>query len=463
MSVVDTPPAVPGGTVRAGRGPARRRIAIFRVNADGTWDELWESREDAPYDLVVEDNGDLLVATGHKGKLYRLSGDPLRASLVGRVTGQQAVQLLRTGGRTLVATSNGGALVRVDGGHADRGTYVSEVRDARSVSAWGVAVVAGDGAGGGLGDGLDAQRQHVDARRGVEPVECAPTRTPTGSPIASPSARYLQWRVQSGRQGRGTGGDLDRRRLPAAQPAADGERPGRPSAGRGLPEAVLDRRNRDCRLPVGRARAAPRQPGPAAAGDRHADAWPAHLPERAADAGLEGRRRQRRRPHVRRGLPPRGRQRLDHAGQRPSTTRSTSGTPPRCPAAPTWCESLPATRRHKPRAAYWSASWSRRSSRWTTRRRRSRAGPVGKDAGRVTVTIEVRDDQSAVSRVEYSLDGGAWLPAYPVDGLFDGRRESVALRLEGRGVGQDTGRSGHRCAAQRRQFDGDTAVAGPQS
>jgi hypothetical protein len=54
----------------------------------------------------------------------------------------------------------------------------------------------------------------------------------------------------------------------------------------------------------------------------------------------------------------------------------------------------------------------------------------------VTVTVEVRDDQSAVSRVEYSLDGGAWLPAYPVDGLFDGRRESVALRLEGQASGK---------------------------
>ena len=82
------------------------------------------------------------------------------------------------------------------------------------------------------------------------------------------------------------------------------------------------------------ARAAPRQPGPAGAVDRHADARSAHLPEGAADAGLEGRRRQRRRPHLRRGLPPRRRQRLDDAGHRASpipiyvwdTTAVPSGT-----------------------------------------------------------------------------------------------------------------------------------------
>ena len=58
------------------------------------------------------------------------------------------------------------------------------------------------------------------------------------------------------------------------------------------------------------------------------------------------------------------------------------------------------------------------------------AGAVTRDGGRIVVTLEVRDDQSAVSRLEYSIDGRSWLPAYPADGLLDGRRESVTLRLE---------------------------------
>ena len=46
----------------------------------------------------------------------------------------------------------------------------------------GRAVLAGDGAGRGPGRGLDPQRQHADARRGVEPVERAPTPRPTARP-----------------------------------------------------------------------------------------------------------------------------------------------------------------------------------------------------------------------------------------------------------------------------------------
>jgi hypothetical protein len=135
IAVVET-----AASTAAGPRPDTRPAAgaIFRVNTDGTWDSLWESRDDAPYDVAIEANGDVLVATGHKGKLYRLSGEPLRASLIGRAPGQQAMQLLRADGRLLVATANAGALLRVDSGHAERGTYVSDVRDARSVATWGV-------------------------------------------------------------------------------------------------------------------------------------------------------------------------------------------------------------------------------------------------------------------------------------------------------------------------------------
>ena len=214
-----------------------------------------------------------------------------------------------TGGRALVATSNGGALVRVDGGHADRGTYVSEVRDARSVSAWGVAVVAGDGAGRGIGRrsrraAATRRRRTRRGARGVAPYKDAdgladrqPERplSPVagvqlagkgdGPVVTSINAAYLQRNQRPTVSG-----------LVVHPPGVVFQKPF--STGEteiaGYQSDVLERRL-----------ANQGQPAPA---DRHADARSAHLPERAADAGLEGRRRQRRRPHVRRVLPPRRRQ-----------------------------------------------------------------------------------------------------------------------------------------------------------
>src|SRR5678815_5348838 len=112
--------------------------AIYRIGADGTSDLVWELREDTPYDLAFEGNGNLLVATGNKGKIYRLAGEPYQPTLVVRANVQQVTSILfERDGRMLFATSNPGKLMRLSAARADRGTYTSDVRDAQTVASWG--------------------------------------------------------------------------------------------------------------------------------------------------------------------------------------------------------------------------------------------------------------------------------------------------------------------------------------
>jgi len=47
--------------------------------------------------------------------------------------------------------------------------------------------------------------------------------------------------------------------------------------------------------------------------------------------------------------------------------------------------------------------------------------------GRLAVTVDVRDAHSSIGRVEYSLDGNIWTPAYPADGMLDSRLETLTL------------------------------------
>jgi hypothetical protein len=54
---------------------------------------------------------------------------------------------------------------------------------------------------------------------------------------------------------------------------------------------------------------------------------------------------------------------------------------------------------------------------------------VRRDAGRETITFEVRDGDSAVQKVEYSLDGDQWQTIYPKDGIADSRFEQFELTL----------------------------------
>ena len=45
------------------------------------------------------------------------------------------------------------------------------------------------------------------------------------------------------------------------------------------------------------------------------------------------------------------------------------------------------------------------------------------------LAFDVRDDNSAVQKVEYSLDGDRWQAVYPKDGIADSRFEQYELSV----------------------------------
>jgi hypothetical protein len=59
-----------------------------------------------------------------------------------------------------------------------------------------------------------------------------------------------------------------------------------------------------------------------------------------------------------------------------------------------------------------------------------------RDGARFIVPAEVRDTDSAVARVEFSLDAQGWQPAFPRDGILDGRQENFEIRLDAEAAGR---------------------------
>jgi outer membrane protein assembly factor BamB len=197
ITIVAEPPATPAAPpAQAPRAPQGLGAgAVYRISPDGGTDLIWQPREDVPYDLAFDSDGSILVGTGSKGKIYRLSGDPMQPTLVTRALVQQVTTLASDrAGRTLFATANPGKIFRMSAARADRGTYISDVRDAQAVAAWGAIkwqTLAPAGS-----------KVEISTRAGN-------TRTPdetwsdwsraytdqSGSPITSPRARYLQWRA----------------------------------------------------------------------------------------------------------------------------------------------------------------------------------------------------------------------------------------------------------------------------
>src|SRR5262245_5798803 len=194
ITVIDTTSGISAGGALPSARPRSPKGAIFRIKPDGLWDTLWETADDWPFDVLLDTDGSLLVGTGKEGKIFRLSGDPARATLLTRAPARQVTSLVRDGGgRIVAATSNPGKVVALSSARAASGTYESDVRDAGTVATWG------------------AIRWRASARPGEVEIATRSGNTATpdqtwsswsaayatssGDRITSPNARYLQWRA----------------------------------------------------------------------------------------------------------------------------------------------------------------------------------------------------------------------------------------------------------------------------
>jgi hypothetical protein len=167
---------------------------IYRIRPDGLWDAMWDSGEDSPYDLVIEPSGSLLIGTGTEGKIFRVSGDPARATLLARTTARQVTALLReSSGRIVGVGSNPGKLFAISPASARRGTYDSDVRDAGTVASWGVIRWRATAAAGEVT--IATRSGNTATPDDTWSAWSKPYSNSAGEQIASPNARYLQWRA----------------------------------------------------------------------------------------------------------------------------------------------------------------------------------------------------------------------------------------------------------------------------
>ena len=303
ISVVDAGSAASAGTpVISGASRRSNRGAVYRIRPNGLWDTYWETGEDSPYDLLVEPSGSLLVGTGPEGKIFRVTGDPARATLLSRAAARQITALMREpSGRVLGATSNPGKIFALSANPAAKGSYESDVRDAGTVATWGVirwrASAKPDRSSSCRARATPRRRTKPGARGRSRTAMLKANRSPVQTPVISSGA------PPSPATACITNPHVGDSRLSATQPQARGHDHHGPSAGDGLSTSVLRQRNRDCRVRrqhIRRQDAGAKSDRPGRNASAARSAWPAHLPEGPADVRVEGRRRQRRSAAVRR-------------------------------------------------------------------------------------------------------------------------------------------------------------------
>ncbi len=184
-------------TIRLAGDRKGKRLEVFRVDREGLVETLYGADDALAFDLLVWDDGSLLVGTSDKGRVLAVSPQRL-VRLVAQTPDDQATVLVNVEGTLYVASSNLGKVYRLGPSAAAKGTYESRSFDAGMLARWGKL------------------RWNVDDPQPTPPkwrTRSGNTKKPDGtwsewsdpledsggSQISSPEARYLQVQVEFSR------------------------------------------------------------------------------------------------------------------------------------------------------------------------------------------------------------------------------------------------------------------------
>ena len=438
ISVMEGPVSGAAATPsRAARRPGRG--AIYRIRPDGLWDTLWETGEDAPHDLLVEPDGSLIVGTGTEGKIFRIAGNPARATLLTRAAARQVTALLRDStGRIVGATSNPGKLFALSASAARRGTYESDVRDAGTVATWGTIRWRSTGR---------PNQVQIFTRSGntATPDETWSAWSKAyaqseGEQIASPNARYLQWRavltVDSASAAAATpiltsvtAAYLPRNLRPEVN-AITVHPPGtvfqRPFSTGEMEIAGFEDNTSDGRQPV--------QSSPQATGAQAPTGTAPALGRRIYQKGLQTfvwKAEDQNEDRLQFDVSYRREGEttwkvLKRAMWDPIFVWDTTSVPDGTYLLKVSASDAPS---NSPGSALVGELESASFDVDNTAPK-VEITPPARSGARTTIVFVVRDDQSPVQRVEYSLDASRWRVVYPKDGIPDSRREEFEVALD---------------------------------
>lgn len=200
-----TPGQAPG-TTQAGRpatqGPTypvtqipQGRGSLILIRPDNTVETVWSSNTESIFGLAVQ-GARVMFSTDSNGRIFEL--DPAKEGskvmLLAETRETLATRLLLQGSDLYIATSNIAKLFRLSSGTGQEGSYESPVKDTKFVSKWGNLSWRADVPAGSTLE-LFTRSGNSDRPDSTWSDWSPPYKQPSGEPIQSPAARFLQWKA----------------------------------------------------------------------------------------------------------------------------------------------------------------------------------------------------------------------------------------------------------------------------
>jgi hypothetical protein len=178
------------GQTRSRGDVSSARSAVFRILPDGATDVMWSSQTVTAFAIAPAlQSGSVLIGTADKGRIYSVTNDGRDTLLLQSPEGQISSLLVRNN-QIYAASSNQGKLFRFGNELVSEGTFESPVRDAKLTASWGRIWWRGTGA-------VEVQTRTGNGERPDATWSdwSAVYRNPEGNQISSPRARFIQWRA----------------------------------------------------------------------------------------------------------------------------------------------------------------------------------------------------------------------------------------------------------------------------
>jgi len=178
------------GQARSRNDVSNARSAVFRILPDGATDTVWSSTTVTAFAIAPSlQPGSVLIGTADKGRIYSVTNDGRDTLLLQSPEGQISSLLVRNN-QIYAASSNQGKLFRFGSELVNEGTFESPVRDAKLTASWGRIWWRGAGS-------VEVQTRTGNGERPDATWSdwSAAYRDPEGNQIASPRARFIQWRA----------------------------------------------------------------------------------------------------------------------------------------------------------------------------------------------------------------------------------------------------------------------------
>ena len=177
-------------------GEEKKESIIYKIDLLGVVSKIWSVSDQLILSMVIDEHDDIIVGTGDKGQIYSVKPDGEEAASLVKCEEAQALAILKSAsGSMFIATGNAGKIYQLTSDRLKEGTLVSKVQDAGLIAKWGNIEWEGVAP-------TDTQIT-FQTRSGNT---SKPDKTwsdwsdayseATGQKIVSPPARFIRWRVK---------------------------------------------------------------------------------------------------------------------------------------------------------------------------------------------------------------------------------------------------------------------------